>query len=278
MANIKSRNYISPRKQENKVGADPEVFLFKDGKPFPAIGLIGGTKENPKPMSNGAVQEDNVMAEFNVAPSRSDEEFSSNVERMLNVIRSLAKKHGCDLYIKPYAEFADYHLQHPQAQTVGCEPDYNAWTLQMNPTLDYTILKNIRTASGHVHVGVPHPEATPMFRSKLIKALDLFLGVPSILLDPDKIRRKYYGKAGAFRPKPYGAEYRVLSNFWIDDDKLRKWVFNNTISAIANMSYLSKVEANKDINFTSIQKCINENNVELAQKLIDKFGVELPRG
>ena len=274
MATLKSQ-YVR-KKQENKVGADPEVFLFKDGKPFPAIGLIGGTKENPRPISNGAVQEDNVMAEFNIAPSKSAEEFSSNVEKMLGIVRKLAQKHGCELYIQPYAEFQEHYLNHPQAMAIGCDPDYNAWTLQMNPTLDYTVLKNIRTASGHVHVGVPNPEASPMFRSRLIKVLDLYLGVPSILLDPDKIRRKFYGKAGAFRPKPYGVEYRVLSNFWINDDKLRKWVFNNTINAITNIGYYSKAEINGDQYFASIQKCINNNDVALAEKLINKFSIELP--
>ena len=32
------------------IGCDPEFFLEKNGKPFSAIGLIGGTKEAPKPL------------------------------------------------------------------------------------------------------------------------------------------------------------------------------------------------------------------------------------
>ena len=34
--------------------------------------------------------------------------------------------------------------------------------------------------------------------------MDLFLGVPSILIDPDTERRKMYGKAGDYRLKEYG--------------------------------------------------------------------------
>src|SRR3546814_9474953 len=38
-----------------------------------------------------------------------------------------------------------------------------------------------------------------------------------------------YGAAGAFRTKPYGVEYRVLSNAWLKDSKLMSWVYKNTI-------------------------------------------------
>src|SRR3546814_7881426 len=38
-----------------------------------------------------------------------------------------------------------------------------------------------------------------------------------------------YGAAGAFRTKPYGVEYRVLSNAWLKDSNLMSWVYKNTI-------------------------------------------------
>ncbi len=41
--------------------------------------------------------------------------------------------------------------------------------------------------------------------------------MPAIILDKDKVRTRNYGKPGNFRPKPYGMEYRTLSNFWIND-------------------------------------------------------------
>jgi hypothetical protein len=66
----------------------------------------------------------------------------------------------------------------------------------------------------------------------LTKSLDVWLGLPSLVWDQDDRRRTLYGAAGAFRPKPYGMEYRVLSNKWINDPLLRKTVFHNTLKAI----------------------------------------------
>jgi hypothetical protein len=43
--------------------------------------------------------------------------------------------------------------------------------------------------------------------------------------DKDTERRKLYGKPGAFRPKPYGCEYRVLSNAWVDKPEVAGILF-----------------------------------------------------
>lgn len=268
-------SYLKPRNGYT-VGCDPEVFFIKEGKPFPAIGLVGGSKQFPRKLDVGAVQEDNVMAEFNIPPAKSETQFDTSVARMLENVRKIAVKNGCELYISPYAEFEDHYLMHPQAQTIGCDPDYSAWYMRQNESPTYDLLKNIRTASGHVHVGFPNPDKNPMERYNVIKAMDLYLGVPSILLDKDTTRRKFYGKAGAFRPKEYGAEYRVLSNFWIKESKYRKWVYRNSITALQNARNITSWERNERY-FREVRRCIDDNNTELAQILVNHFGVQLPR-
>ncbi len=45
--------------------------------------------------------------------------------------------------------------------------------------------------------------------------MDLFIGITSLFLDDDNLRRSMYGKAGCFRNKSFGVEYRVVRNFWI---------------------------------------------------------------
>jgi len=60
--------------------------------------------------------------------------------------------------------------------------------------------------------------------------MDLYLGVPSVLMDKGELRKQLYGKAGAYRMKPYGVEYRTLSNFWIFSDTTIGWVWDNTDS------------------------------------------------
>jgi hypothetical protein len=95
----------------------------------------------------------------------------------------------------------------------------------------------MRTASGHIHIGWTKDEDPndPVHFADccaLVKQLDYFLGLHSILWDRDNRRRSMYGKAGAFRPKPYGVEYRVMSNVWLTNEELMRWVFDQTHKAV----------------------------------------------
>ena len=87
----------------------------------------------------------------------------------------------------------------PEAQMFGCEPDFDAWRECVNekPCADD---KNLRSAGGHIHVGGDLAINNPV---AVIRAMDLFLGVPSTQLDAGTLRRELYGKAGCFRAKRY---------------------------------------------------------------------------
>ena len=54
----------------------------------------------------------------------------------------------------------------------------------------------------HIHIGYDNNNIDASLR--LVKYLDLYLGVPSVLKDKDKRRRSLYGKAGCFRLTSYG--------------------------------------------------------------------------
>lgn len=54
----------------------------------------------------------------------------------------------------------------------------------------------------HIHIGYDNP--TIDFSKLLIRYMDMYLGVPSVLIDTDVNRRKYYGNAGSFRLCAYG--------------------------------------------------------------------------
>lgn len=255
------------------VGADPEVFFAKDGEPYPAIGLVGGTKDSPKPYGLGHVQEDNVMAEFNIPPSKTEAAFSNRINGMLINLEKIAAENNCTLLIQSYAHFNAKDLLHPQAQAIGCDPDYNAWTLEKNVSASPRSLGTLRTASGHVHIGLPNPNIHPSIRPALVKACDLFLGVPATIIDPDVTRRKYYGKAGCFRPKAYGVEYRVLGNFWLTKDEYRRWVFRQVIKAVnlvLNTNHLKYFESTGIFNSSVANRIINKGDIDLAHLVMKK--------
>src|SRR5690606_24428610 len=132
----------------------------------------------------------------------------------------------------PSANLDRMYLETENALTFGCQPDYNAYTMQTNLRPN-TSDETLRSAGGHIHIGYKDaPEYDPEYyipdeeRANIVRALDLFIGVPSILLEPDNKRKELYGKAGAFRPKPYGLEYRTISNYYMEDKKLIEWVYN----------------------------------------------------
>lgn len=150
-----------------------------------------------------------------------------------------------------------------------CDPDYNAYTEDVNPRPEGT-KTNLRSAGFHVHVGYDNKNVKKSL--KIIKALDIFLGIPSVLLDKDTKRRSLYGKAGSFRLQPWGVEYRVLSSFMMSTPELTRFVYNQTMAAMRNGELLLNGIWNK----VDIQKAINENDTKTAQYVCDLLGFMLP--
>jgi hypothetical protein len=252
------------------IGADPELFFVnKDSKFISIVGLIGGTKEEPMPIGNGcAIQEDNVAAEFCIPACTSEEMFIQSIQYSLNDINLRAEKLGLSLAtLVASTSFDVDQLRTRKAQEFGCEPDFNAYTKKTNPR-PRAKDKTLRSAGGHVHVG------TDLNQIDIIRTMDLYLGVPSLLVDNDEQRRQLYGKAGSFRPKPYGVEYRTLSNFWIWDTSTIKWVYHQVSTCLdkcANFISSTTEQEQKEI-----ELCINTNNKEQALSLVNKWNICLP--
>ena len=61
---------------------------------------------------------------------------------------------------------------------------------------------NLRSAGFHIHVGYENPDVDTSL--SLVRYMDVFLGIPSVVKDKDKKRRSLYGKAGCFRLTDYG--------------------------------------------------------------------------
>lgn len=255
-----------------RIGADPEVIIATQmGMPKSIIGMIGGTKEEPLPVLKGALQEDNMLAEFNIDPASSPSDFSENITTVMNILRQRVPEY----ILSPLAS-VEYSLHDimeggEKAISFGCDPDMNAWALGQNEPPDGNST-NLRTAGGHIHVGLAHLDKSQVFHS--VRMMDYFLGIPSVLLDNDKRRRELYGKAGSFRFKPYGFEYRTLSNFWIFSEELREWAFNNTCKAMSNLEEIDNYLGLFDEKV--VQTTINEGDKEKAHMIINALAIPMP--
>jgi len=246
------------------IGCDPEFFLMQANKHVSAIGLVGGSKHFPRPLEREgfAVQEDNVSVEFNIAPCHNHTEFIEAIQYVMNNLQNMLPEYAFSQ--ESAVSFEQQHLEHPQALEFGCEPDFNAWTKQMNPR-PCAIDTTLRSAGGHIHVGT---KEDPF---EVIKAMDLYLGVPSTKIDiKGLLRRKLYGGAGSCRIKEYGPEYRTLSNFWIWSPNLIEWVHKQTEKAIEFVAAGNRF-TKKDGHL--IQSCINNNDGEAYELLCKTYGL-----
>lgn len=254
------------------IGTDMEIFAVDNqGIHRSLCGKIGGTKEQPLQVghlpSGFCVQEDNVSLEFNIPACDNRQDFISSVQIMMKYNADLLKKYGFTISQDSSATFIADELTHPNALVFGCEPDYNAWTQAENPK-PIAVNKQLRTAGGHIHVG------TAVDIVHATKCMDLYLGVPSIILDDtdsSRKRRELYGKAGALRPKPYGFEYRTLSNFWTFKEELINWVYSQTKLAMNHGKAMTAKDAK------TIQHIINTGDKDAARAIINSYGLAIPQ-
>jgi hypothetical protein len=259
------------------IGSDPEVFLFStiENRIISAIPYIPGSKHEPSPLKelgdHYAIQTDNVMIEFCIPPAYNSNELWNSMNKTVEYINSILPQ-GMIILIKASSIIDEDQLQHPQALEFGCDSDYNVWSEEVNEKANPNLVPGLRSAGGHVHVSYNDPDMETSM--KLVKALDLFLGIPSVILDEDDQRKKLYGKAGAFRFKDYGIEYRSLSNFWITSQELTKFVYDGVHQAC---NFVSKGIEFTDEDAINIQLAINTNNKELAFQLMHKFKVKVPQ-
>lgn len=222
------------------IGADPELFVTLDREPVSAYKLIPGTKEKPFKVYGGAVQVDGTALEFNIDPVKNKTDFIKNIEGVQNLMKEMVLSKG------------DYHfslsssVQYSQdvfakmgeeEKAIGCEPDMNAYTFDMNPKTEDMITSRIRSAGGHIHIGDYSKEKQGSWEffsdcARMSRLMDQELGVYSLLWDKDNNRRKTYGIPGSFREKEYGVEYRTLSNAWLSNKKLLGIVWDFTLDAV----------------------------------------------
>ena len=260
-----------------KLGCDPELFVKdNNGNLVSAHRMVPGTKEKPEPVRCGAIQVDGMALEYNIHPAENVNEFVNFNKQVLAQLKERIPK-GYEFFINPLADFGSHVIkaQPEEARILGCDPDFNAYTGKLNPAPEVDL--PYRSASGHIHIGFTEDkdpmDPTHFMECRLITILlDRYLGVESLAYEPaiaGKTRRRLYGKAGAFRPKSYGLEYRVLSNFWIQNEGYMRWIYS-VIEQILNNRNVQLMSL-KGIEFTKgpFELVTLTTAMEYPQRLID---------
>jgi hypothetical protein len=281
---------------ELTTGSDPELALLNNkGELISAQEVIPGSKREPFKTKHGSVQPDNIFAEFNSLACSSITEWVENHHLVLQDLDDILQP--LDLQRKIITGlFADESLlQHPETRISGCNPDFNAYSplgvLQTNRPANYQG-STFRGTGGHLHLGIEGFSNKVEDMQEIIRALDLTLGLPSVILDTTEgtlQRKDYYGQAGSFRYKTKskffeyngrkerkpidsydGVEYRTLSAFWLASDKLMEFVYNGMVVAIENVEELARFAR---LYSMEIQQTINEGLKDEAIRFMDELGI-----
>lgn len=273
--------------KEATFGSDFEmgVVSLKTKKIIPVTGLLGGTKDNPKPMEGECYcQEDNVMAEFNIPPVDRVEDWMYQIND--------AKEKGNQILAKKKAKltpisshiYTDQELKDPTLRTLGCSPSSSAYSnTDVSPDGDST---NMRTCGFHIQLGFGRKDSenrnfTFETAQVLAKYFDLYLGIPSIHIDHDSERRKLYGKPGDFRHKAIWCdeidgrinlfEYRSLGGNLLKNKKTIQWVFKQANIVIENFNNQTELPSDQ-----ILQETIMNNDGNTASKIMKKYSITLP--
>ena len=256
------------------LGTDPEIFIENETEIVSAEGLIPGTKYEPHPITDKGhcIQIDNIAFEFNIPPCTTKEEYVENINYVKEHLAVIAEANGCKLSTKASGEINPAYLQTENAQTFGCEPDFNVWLQDINPSPKTNT--NLRCVGGHVHIGIDEQYRTDEIQENIVKMFDIMVTLPALLIDTDERRRELYGKAGSFRFKDFGVECRALSNFWIHSNELIEWVFEQTIKAVT-IVLDGKADEYIKLYGEDTVTAINTNNKELAKQTIEKINTNI---
>lgn len=265
------------------IGTDPEFFLQSQetGTFVSAIPYIRGSKTKPMELPKGStVQRDNVAVEFATPPRRTEKAFVNAIKHAFIDVENLLPK-GLKIAASASEIFDEIELTHPEAREFGCDPDFNAWYDDMVTCErdDNCADMPLRSAGAHIHVGYVKSSGNDFLQDEqgkrwMIRTMDVLLGFVATVLDntPESLRRReLYGKAGSYRPTPYGVEYRTLSNFWLKHPQLCRLMFRLTKDCCRLMQSGVALKIIEAIGADKIQEIINEGKADEALSWIEFF-------
>lgn len=215
-------------------GCDCEFILTLHGQYKSAVPVLKGTRDKRERLGGHEIFHDNVLAEVAIKHGSTLPEVVDNFGAALKWLSS--KVSPCKLNLAASADFPMRELTDPDAKQAGCDEETDAYTRKTLPSQENAIKTTpFRTAGGHIHLGGDGALQDSIKIKLVVYALDLFVGVPSLYLDNNILaqeRRRMYGKAGSYREKSYGLEYRALSPFWLRSPDTVKLVYNLSMFAL----------------------------------------------
>lgn len=267
-------------------GCDPELFFERNGQ------IVGSEKVITPGMLPGVVL-DGVQVELNPRSYMCRAHLGVDIANAFRTLRGhLENMKDISVSFTSVVEVSKEELDSLSAKSreLGCAPSDNFYHGATSLNIDPTTFRT-RSAGGHVHVGLP--ETMKKRALRLVPIFDSIIGNTCVMIDRDPMaveRRKTYGRAGEHRLPSHGIEYRTLSNFWLRSyplmgfvmglSRLAAGILKTTLDMrppmyevppvyypyAGNFNWDAEAKFLKMVDLASMEKAINENDLELAKK------------
>jgi len=222
------------------LGCDPEFFLVDDlGKLIYASAFF---------RKWGDVGHDGPMVEIRPLPSTKEEIVTDNMYALLNKARYIINRHP------PILNFGRY---------------ITGISIRMLAASAY----NNEAAGFHLHFGLPKPLLGPhkynrtLLAGQIVKALDFYVGIPSIILEGeiDSFRRSFvagkYGKPGGFDLDNRTLEYRVPGGYLLRHPILARGLLG--LGAVVVEDVISRIKAITD-EFKNLDEMVADEDIRIV--------------
>ena len=253
------------------IGTDAEVFMKYGDTVCSVIGLIGGSKKEPRDIGNKCfMQEDNILAEFNIPPITLKSEFVKYINYCKDWLEVNVPE--LEMHFSSSEIVEDFILYDSKANEFGCEPDCvvdlfpdrDDNTPDEHEAINVKRMSNLlRTSGFHIHFGYDNPNRET--NREIVKLFEKYVTLPLMDKDLDiHNRRSMYGQSGSYREKPYGVECRSLGGYFIKDNEHIEMVWDcihDVVSKYNEGERISKeefAEIKNKVNKTVINKKVKQ--------------------
>lgn len=216
------------------VGIEREMPVYVNNIAVPAQLLIPQyTKENPFTINGGTMHHDCSLLEFTTPPCDTNEKLRSSYIRQKEYVREAllttvdvrrraadvigGAVHSITLSEDTAAAFSQVDfMNQPENRELGCSPSRNAYGSRPIRPEGYADTKRF----GGTHLNISTPDTTSSEDRSLVMAVDIAFAMPHMFTcnspDDEQLRRELYGRAGEYRRKDFGIEFRVLSSNFLN--------------------------------------------------------------
>lgn len=257
LANELGIKEITTPRGATSYGVDPEFFIMDPkNKIVPAFTFLGNKNNKTRILSTeGYIFADGFGIEINTKSYGCRQSFCEQIYNTFNEINKLREKFGKDYSLSFNAtEEVDKKLLNTynfEDVMWGCEPTLNIYDIKVKLPNPFT--HKYRYSGGHIHISYGNSLTTENIPI-MVKALDVFLGTLSVLLEDnvtESLRRRYYGLPGEYRKQSYGFEYRTLSNYYYKHPSLMVFFIN-----IARAISYTLIKKPGQVNFNASQEAM----------------------